>query len=61
MIENSSEPNELMVDFFAGSGVAEVAAIMTYRSWLAFEIDHHWFEISIDRIESTKLLINLDL
>ncbi|WP_138752827.1 DNA-methyltransferase [Paenibacillus sinopodophylli] len=46
MIVNSTEPGELMVDFFAGSGVAEEAA------WKAFEIDFRWFEICKNRIQN---------
>jgi site-specific DNA-methyltransferase (adenine-specific) len=53
MIVNSSEPGELIVDFFAGSGVAEEAAIMTSRSWTAFEIDCYWYEVIKQRIQNT--------
>jgi site-specific DNA-methyltransferase (adenine-specific) len=50
VIVNSSEPGELMVDYFAGSGVAEEAAIMTGRPWTAFEIDKHWYDFVSQRI-----------
>ncbi|MGO4699493.1 site-specific DNA-methyltransferase [Paenibacillus sp. 2TAB26] len=51
MIVNSSETGELMVDFFAGSGVAEEAAIITSRSWMAFEIDKNWYDVAMERIQ----------
>lgn len=57
IIENSSEENEHVIDFFSGSGVVSVASIELKRQWTAFEIDDKWFATAKERIEQTESTI----
>ncbi|MBJ6362109.1 site-specific DNA-methyltransferase [Paenibacillus sp. MAHUQ-46] len=54
MILNSSEPGEMVVDFFSGSGPVAEAVIRSGRELTAFEIDPHWYEVSKQRIEAVQ-------
>src|SRR5207302_10791698 len=42
----SSQPGELVVDPFAGSGTTPVVCELTGRRWLACELDAHWFAVA---------------
>lgn len=48
---DSTEPGDLVVDCFAGSGTCCVAAIRTGRNFIAFENKPSTFEKAISRIE----------
>jgi len=52
IVLNSSEPGELVVDFFSGSGPASEAVICCDRRIIAFEIDPVWYDVSRKRIDS---------
>jgi DNA modification methylase len=54
MILNSSQPGELVVDFFLGSGPVAEAAIANDRRFIGFEIDPGYFQITKKRIELMK-------
>lgn len=49
-IENSSAPGDLVLDPFAGSGSSALAAQITGRRWLSFELDHAFYYGAIGRI-----------
>ncbi|MCQ4363126.1 site-specific DNA-methyltransferase [Mycobacterium gordonae] len=51
LIELSSEPGELIVDFFVGSGPVPVSALSNGRDFIGFEIDPVWYEVSSERIQ----------
>ncbi len=49
-IENSSKPNEIVLDCFAGSGTTLVASINKNRRFIGFEINKEYCEIAERRI-----------
>ena len=53
-IEDSTEPGDLVADFFAGSATTAVAAIRTGRNWISFENKPSNYEKAIRRIELEK-------
>lgn len=50
-ILNSSDPGDLVLDAFLGSGTAAVACIRTGRKFVGCEIDPKYFDLSCRRIE----------
>ncbi len=50
-IENSSNPNDVILDCFAGSGTTLVGAINKGRRFIGFEINKEYYEIAEKRIE----------
>ena len=55
LIEMSTDPGDLVVDPFSGSGSTSVAAQNLGRNSLAFEIDPEHYERSTKRLEQTGL------
>jgi site-specific DNA-methyltransferase (adenine-specific) len=53
-IENSSQPRQLVLDPFMGSGSTGVAAIRSGRSFVGCEIEQKWFDIACKRIEDAQ-------
>ena len=53
-IANSTQPNEIVLDPFMGSGVAGAACINTNRNFIGIEIDEKYFKIAQDRISEAK-------
>jgi len=49
-IENSSEPGDLVIDPFLGSGSTAIAALRSGRRFLGFECEREWFDIAAGRI-----------
>lgn len=54
IISNSSQPGELVIDFFSGSGVAAAAAKKLGREWIAFETDPQHAQTTLQRVEQTE-------
>ena len=52
IIQNSSKPNDIILDCFLGSGTTAVAAKSINRQYIGFEIDPKWFEIAKDRLNN---------
>ena len=50
MIINSSQPNDLVLDCFSGSGTTCVAAKELNRRFIGIEIDPRYHKISVDRL-----------
>lgn len=48
-IEHTTQPGDLVADFFMGSGTTAVAAKETGRNFIGFEIDEKWHKIAVDR------------
>ena len=51
-IENSSQPGDVVLDLFLGSGSTLIAAERTGRTCFGMEIDPHYASIAIARWEA---------
>lgn len=51
-IENSSKPNDIVLDCFLGSGTTAVAAKDLGRHYIGFEINKKWFDIAQNRLNN---------
>lgn len=47
---NVTQPNDIVADFFMGSGTTCVACKDIGRKYLGFEIDPKWFKVAQDRL-----------
>ena len=52
LIKNSSNKNELVADFFMGSGTTCVACKDSGRNYIGFEIEKKWCDIAKGRLEN---------
>lgn len=50
IIKNSSKPNDIILDCFAGSGTTLVACKELERHYLGFEINRNWCEVARNRL-----------
>jgi site-specific DNA-methyltransferase (adenine-specific) len=50
LIKNSSKENDIVADFFLGSGTTCVAAKELGRQYIGFEIDREYYEIAKNRL-----------
>ena len=50
LVQIHSNPNDLVVDPFLGSGTTAVAALDLGREFIGGDIDPHYVEVSIDRV-----------
>jgi len=50
LISNSSKENDIVADFFLGSGTTAVAAKELNRNYIGFEIDQEYYKIAKDRL-----------
>jgi len=50
-VNNSSQPNDIVCDFFLGSGTTLIACEKLRRSCYGFEIDPHYCSVIIERFE----------
>lgn len=50
LIRNSSKENDIVADFFLGSGTTVVAAKELGRQYIGFEIDKEYYKIAKDRL-----------
>jgi len=48
-LEHTTQPNDIVADFFVGSGTTCVAAKESGRRYIGFEIDHEYYKIAKDR------------
>jgi len=51
LIDNSSQPYDLVLDPFMGIGSTGVACINTNRNYIGFELDKHYCDIANERIQ----------
>lgn len=49
---NVTKPNDVVADFFMGSGTTCVACKDTERQYIGFEIDPEWFKVAQDRLNN---------
>lgn len=54
LIENSSQPGQLICDPFLGSGTTAVAAVKADRHYIGYEIDPGYFQICCDRLDEVE-------
>lgn len=52
LIENSSQPNEIVFDPFVGIGTTALASLQAGRKCICCEIDENYFNIAKERIEN---------
>ena len=52
LIENSSQPTEVVLDPFMGIGSTGIAAVQTNRNFIGIEKDDNYFEIAQKRIKA---------
>ena len=52
-ILHTTQPNDIVADFFMGSGTTCVASKDTGRHYIGFEIEPKWFKIAQDRLNCT--------
>lgn len=50
LIDNSSQPDDLVLDPFMGIGSTGVACINTNRNFIGYELDTHYFTIAKERL-----------
>lgn len=50
IIRNSSKENDIVADFFLGSGTTAVACKETNRQYIGFEINKKWYDIAVNRL-----------
>ena len=60
LIENSSEPGELVVDPFMGSGSTGVAAVNTERNFIGVEISADYYAVAAGRITQAEAAKNME-
>ena len=54
LIEMFSEPGQIICDPFLGSGTTAVAAVITGRHYIGYEIDPGYFQICCDRLDEVE-------
>ena len=57
LIENSSNPNEIVFDPFMGVGSCGIAAKQLGRKFIGIELDNSYYEIAKSRIENVEVNI----
>lgn len=50
---HATQPNDIVLDCFMGSGTTAVACIETERQFIGFEIEEKWCKVANDRINKT--------
>lgn len=53
-VKNSSNPNDVVLDPFMGSGTTGVACVNTNRNFIGIELDEKYFQIAKERIEKAN-------
>lgn len=57
LVENSSRPNDIILDPFMGIGTTGIACCQCERDFIGIEIDKKYFSIAKQRIEHTKNVV----
>lgn len=60
-IENSTNKNDIVLDFAMGSGSTGVACKNTGRNFIGIEIDENYFRIAKDRIENSAKQLKINI
>lgn len=59
LLVNSSQPGDVVLDPFIGSGTTAVAAMRNGRHYLGFELNKEYWKSATDRVASEKLQLKL--
>jgi DNA modification methylase len=51
---HTTQPGDIVLDPFSGSGTTAIAAIETGRKFIAYELDERYHQISINRLHGVK-------
>jgi site-specific DNA-methyltransferase (adenine-specific) len=51
-LKHATQPNDIVLDCFCGSGTTCVAAKDIDRQFIGFEINQKWHKIAVDRINN---------
>jgi site-specific DNA-methyltransferase (adenine-specific) len=51
LIEQSTNPDELVLDSFMGIGTTAIACLQSHRNYLGYELDSHYHEIALERLK----------
>jgi len=51
IVINASNPDDVVLDPFMGTGTTAVAALSLGRKFVGIELDPHWFDAACDRID----------
>ena len=51
-IEKHSDENDIVFDGFMGSGTTAAAALNTNRKYIGFELDKHYYDVAIKRLNN---------
>lgn len=60
LIENSSNEKDIILDPFMGIGSTGIACVELNRNFVGIEIDEHYFNIAVDRINKSVSNISKD-
>lgn len=58
LIENSTQPNEIVLDPFMGSGSTIIACLNTNRKGIGIELDKHYFDVATKRINEHQAALD---
>ncbi len=61
LVEWLTNPNDIVIDPFMGSGTTGVAAVMMGRKFIGIEISPEYFRISCKRIQEAQMQLRLDI
>lgn len=53
LVENSSQPGEVVLDPFIGTGRTAIACIKSNRQFIGFEIDEQYYKVAKERIKQS--------
>lgn len=54
LIDNSTEPGDIVIDPFMGSGTTGEAAMLSKRRFIGIEQDPYWFSVCVERISNAQ-------
>lgn len=57
LINNSTQPNDIVLDPFLGSGSTAISALNTKRRFIGFELDKEYYDIATKRIKKIREVI----
>lgn len=55
LINKSSQPNDVVLDCFMGSGTTGVACLQTNRNFIGIELDKDYYEVANKRIKDVNI------
>lgn len=59
LVENSTEPNGIVLDPFMGTGSTGIACVNIRRKFIGIELDKKYFDIAVKRIEEAKTAVSV--